>query len=179
MEKTIHQTINYKITKANESTLRKICDELHCDINEVSSHLRNYKWQHLDELEIREWHNIVPMIVRSEFALLLTWTTPSTTFNCNYCAIWTWSSTPQNTDVVLDNETKRQTFSNRYSVENVAFFDKFRASSDVWWTTVTECWLFCDWTAMVDTWFLLSRVLLNETMTTTETLTVNASITIA
>lgn len=179
MERTITTTTNYKVTKCSESTLHNIAEELHCSINEVPSMLRNYKWKYLHELKIREWHNIVPSVVRDAFALLITWTAVSTSFNCNYCALWTWSSTPLNTDVTLDNETIRWTFSNRYSVWNTAFFDKFWASTEVWWTSVTECWLFIDWTWTANTWLLLSRVLMNESMTTTETLTVNASITIS
>ena len=179
IEKTVEMVTNYKFTKASSETLEKIASELKCWISEVPSRLRDYSWKYASELKVYEWHNIVPAVLRNAFANLLSWTTVTPTFKANYCALWTGASVPANTDTQLQTEVIRGTFSNRYSVDNVAYFDKFRASDDVGWTTVNECGVFVDWTATANSWFLLSRISVNETMASTETLTVNVSITIA
>lgn len=179
IEKTLEMVTNYKFTKASEETISKIASELGCWISEVPSKLRGYDWKHKSELQIREGHNIVPAVLRNSFATLLSWTTVTPSFKANYCALWTGSVTPSNSDLQLWAEVIRGTFSNRYSIDNVAYFDKFRSSDEVGWTTIGECGVFVDWTAAANSWFLLSRILVNETMTSTETLTVNISITIA
>lgn len=196
IEKTINTVTNYKLTKATDEVLAKIFAEKMQEPNhfkfldwrgkllkyaqkKIPELLRNYKWPLLNQLIVWEGHNIVPLILRSELAALISWTTVTPTFKANYMAVWTGSTTPANSDTQLVAETLRATFENRFSVDNVAYLDKFFTSAQVWWSTISELGIFVDWTASANTGYLLSRILANEVMAATETLTINATITIA
>ena len=82
-------------------------------------------------------------------------------------------------DTTLSDETVRQLFTNRYSSGSTAYLDAFFASSVVAGNTYLEAGIFCDGTASADTGYLLSRILMDETLSPNETLTINATITIA
>lgn len=127
----------------------------------------------------QEWHNIVPLVLRESFASLICWNTVTPTFEANYFALWSNNTTPTNADVKLWTETLRWTFTNRFNIENVAYLDKFFSSAEVGWNSYLEAGVFVDWTASVDTWYLLSRILINESMSVNETLTINCSFTIS
>lgn len=196
IDKTIKTATNYKLTKATDEVLAKIFAEkmgvsnyrkfldwrgkiLKYVRHKIPELLRDYNWPLLNQMTVWEGHNIVPLILRSEFASLISWTTVTPTFKANYMAVWTGSTTPANSDTQLVAETVRWTFENRFSVDNVAYLDKFFTSAQVWWLTISEVGIFVDWSASANTGFLLSRILANEVMAVTETLTVNATVTIA
>lgn len=196
IDKTINTATNYKLTKATDEVLAKIFAEKMQEPNhfkfldwrgrllkyaqkKIPELLRDYKGPLLNQMTVWEGHNIVPLILRSELAALISWTTVTPTFKANYMAVWTGSTTPANSDTQLVAETLRATFENRFSVDNVAYLDKFFTSAQVWWTTISELGIFVDWTASANTGYLLSRILANEVMAATETLTVNVSVTIA
>lgn len=196
IDKTIKTATNYKLTKATDEVLAKIFAEkmgvsnykkfldwrgkiLKYVRHKIPELLRDYNWPLLNQMTVWEGHNIVPLILRSEFASLISWTTVTPTFKANYIALWTGSTTPANSDTQLVAETLRATFENRFSVDNVAYLDKFFTSAEVWWTTVSELGIFVDWSGSANTGYLLSRILANEVMAVTETLTINATITIA
>lgn len=124
------------------------------------------------------WHNIVPLVLRESFASLICWNTVTPTFEANYFALWDDNTTPTDADTTLWNETLRWTFSDRFSVENVAYLDKYFSSSEVGWNSYLEAGVFVDWTASADTWYLLSRILISESMSVNETLTINCSFSI-
>jgi len=126
-----------------------------------------------------EWHNIVPLVLREEFASLIAWNTVVPSFAANYMALWSGNTAPDNSDTWLETETIRWIFTNRFSVDNTAYLDKFFSSVEVWWNSYLEAWIFVDWTALTDSWYLLSRILIDQSMSATENLTINASITIA
>lgn len=195
IEKTINFATNYTVTKATDKVLAKIyadaywifdwkkCLNWHGKLlksvqKKIPELLRNYKGKFSDQLQVWKGHNIVPSIIRNELALLISWSTPSTTFKANYMALWNWSLTPANTDLQLWNETVRWSITNGFSVDNTAYLDKFFSTAEVSGLTVTECGVFVDWTASANTWFLLSRILMNESMAANETLTINCTITI-
>lgn len=126
-----------------------------------------------------EWHNIVPLVLRESLASLIAWNTVIPTFKANYFALGDDNTAATNTDITLWNETLRWTFTDRFSVLNVAYLDKYFSSAEVGWNTYLEAGVFVDWTASVDTWYLFSRILISESMAVNETLTVNASFTIS
>jgi len=182
---------NYTIIKVDDETLISIMakfmdlpreeissmGKLHKELeNIVPRVLREYKWEYYEKLKIYKWHNIVPAVLRNELATLLTWTTVTPTFKANKIAMWSWSTTPLNTDTELQTETIRWDFSDRYAIDNIAYLDKFRSSWEVGGNSYQEVGIFVDGTWTVNTWYLLSRILINETMTSTETLSINASI---
>lgn len=135
--------------------------------------------RHADKIKTREKsHNIVPNVVRFAFASLIAWNTVTPTFMAKYCVLWSWNTTPANTDTQLATETKRDIRTNKYSANNVAYLDKFRASSQVANLNFLECWTVIDGTITANTGFLFSRILINQSISATETLTINASFTI-
>lgn len=135
-----------------------------------------YMKQHVKH---QEWHNIVPLVLRSSFASLICWNTVTPTFNANYFALWSSNTTPTNADIKLWTETLRGTFTDRFSVENVAYLDKFFSSAEVGGNSYLEAGVFVDWSGSADSWYLLSRILITETISVNETLTINCSFTIS
>jgi len=195
-DKTIKTATNYRITKASDVVLAKIFAEKMWEPNfnkflnwrwklikyaqeKIPELLRNYQWPLLNQLTVWEGHNIVPSVLRTSLASLISGNTVTPTFKANYIAIWSGSTTPANSDTQLATEILRWTFTNRFSVDNVAYLDKFFSSSEVWGLTVSELGVFVDGTASANTGYLLSRILANEIMAATETLTINVTITIA
>jgi len=187
--------LNYKIIKVKDKILWKIMEEklrfhrwhfikeqgwlLDVYKSVACNILCSYDWKYNDEIEIKEYHNKIPNILLYEMALLISGTTITPTLKANYIAIWDDNTTPASWDTALWNELLRWTFTNRYSADNVAYLDKFFDSSEVWWDTYLEAWIFVDWTASADSWYLLSRVLINETVAASENLTCNCTITLS
>jgi hypothetical protein len=132
----------------------------------------NPYWKYIREYQ---GHNIVPLILREEFASLICGNTVTPTFAANYMALWSDNTAATNADLLLWTETLRWTFTDRFNVENVAYLDKYFSSAEVWGNTYLEAGVFVDGTASVDTGYLLSRIIIAETMTATETLTINCS----
>lgn len=190
---------NWRMTKADNVTLAKIIleklyvrDTIHnieavvqrlkeghqktCQF--LTKILKTYEGQHLGGLRIRETHNIIPQVLRYQLATMITGTTPASTFDANYVALWTGSGTPAATDTELVTEVVRWTFTNRYRVDETAYLDKFFTTSEVAWYTYLEAGVFCDGTGTPDSWYLLSRVEMNEDISANETLSINVAITI-
>lgn len=179
IDKEIQLKANYKFTVASMEILDKIAKELDVDVKDVAAYLRSYNGQYLDELRIHEGHNLVPDVLRDSLALLISGTTVTPTFKANYMALGSDSTAADNSDLTLGTETIRSLFDNRSAVDNVAYLDKFFNASEVGGNTYVEAGVFVDGTASVDTGYLLSRIIMNETMSATESLTCNVSITIS
>lgn len=116
--------------------------------------------------------------MRDELALLISGTTVTPTFKANYLAMGDDSTPPTNADTILGNETIRGLFSDRFAIDNVAYLDKFWSSAEVGGNSYQEIGVFVDGSGTADTGYLLSHILINETMGVNETLTVNVTITI-
>ena len=84
-----------------------------------------------------------------------------------------------NGDLKLYAETIRRTFTNRENTDNVALLDKYFESFEVGGNTYREIGVFVDGLAGVDTGYLLSRIVINETIASNEALIVNCSFTIS
>lgn len=101
-------TPNWKITKATDETLARILvEKLHLKesvhnvelfiqrlqnkhqetLEFLGKVLRNYQGNFESDLKIFEAHNIIPQVLRYQFATLLTGTSPASTFNANYIAL--------------------------------------------------------------------------------------------
>lgn len=127
---------------------------------------------------LHETHNLVPNVLRHALATLISGTTVQPTFKANYLALGTGSNAPAMTDTQLQNEVLRSLFDNRYAAANVAFLNKFFTQAEVAGQTFSEAAIFVDGAAGANTGWPLSIVSLNESIGATETLTVNASITV-
>ncbi len=194
---------NYTITKATNELLAKIYIDFHkiqetpkmveffikklatkspSNIRrEIGKIIWEYNGKYKNELESKQYktHNIIPNVLRDQFATLLSGTSVPSSFQANYIALWSGNSTPAATDTQLANETKRALFTNRYSSGHVAYLDRFFSSTEISGQTFLEVGIFCDGTATINSGYLLSRILINETMGANETLTINATITIS
>lgn len=191
---TLGLATNYTVSRATDEVIARIMmyvfwgtvsQYLHhwkikdTEQQRVVAALQQYEWPLQKYVHTWKWHNIVPSVLRNEFATLIAWTTVTPTFKANYIALWDDNTTPANTDTLLWNETLRWLFTNRSSVNNIAYLDKFFSSAEVGWNSYLELGVFVDGTGTVDTWYLLSRILINESLGVNETLTINATFTIS
>lgn len=203
MKKEIGITANYNFSIASEEVIWRMLSEwiwspIGIFLNEegkivqlakhrvtkmfrhIQSHWLQWRMEKFkNEVKFHAWHNIVPLVLRQSFASLIAWNTVTPTFQANYLALWSGNTTPANSDTTLANETLRGEFTEKFNIQNVAYLDKFFSSSEVWDNTYLEAGVFVDWTASADTWFLLSRILIDEAMSFNETLTINTTFTIS
>ncbi len=124
-------------------------------------------------------HNIVPSVLRNSLATLFSGTTVTPTFKANYFALGTGSNVPANSDTALQTETLRALFTDRSSYTNIAYLDVFFPTASVAGNTYNEAGIFVDGSAGANTGYLLSRVAINQTLGSSQTLTVNCSITVS
>lgn len=142
---------------------------------EKIEYLKNNK---VDWVKIREGHNLVPKNIRNSLAQLISWSDVTPTFKANYIALWSDATPVTNNDTLLWSEQLRKEFDNRYSVDNVAYLDVYFAKSELSSLDMQEVWVFIDWTATVDTGFLLSHINTDELFEWNEDLSINVSFTI-
>jgi len=128
---------------------------------------------------VKEYHNIVPSVLRDALAALISGTTVTPTFKANYFALGTGSNVPANSDVALQAETLRALFTDRSSFANVSYLDVFFNTASVGGNTYNEAGIFVDGTASANSGYLLSRVAINQTLGAASTLTINCSITVS
>ena len=143
----------------------------------VTEMTRQLGWN-MHNIRSRSWHNIVPSVVRDALASRIAWNVVTPTFEANYIALGTGNAPTTNDNTQLDDEYIRGVFTDRFSVANTAFLDKFFSSAEIAGETYLEIGVFVDGTASADTWFLLSRILIDEAITTGENMTINTTFTI-
>lgn len=129
--------------------------------------------------QITQYHNLVPNVLRYSLATLISGTTVTPTFKANYLALGSGSTAPTNSDTSLQAEEVRSLFNDRSAANNVAYLDVFFPSSVVGGQTYLEAGVFVDGTGSADTGYLLSRVAINQVLGSSQTLTINASITVS
>ena len=178
MDKTISVVNNYKLFIVDNGFVLPICQELGIAENEFSSKIKEYKGKYKDKIRTKEYHNLVPLGIRTSLAYLISGTSVAPTFKANYVALGDSVTPPTINDTILGNEVKRGIFSNRYAIDNVAYLDKYFGSTEVGGNTYLEIGIFVDGTAGVNTGYLLSKVAIDEQLAINESLTINATITI-
>lgn len=125
------------------------------------------------------YHNLVPSVLRDSFASLIAGNAVTPTFEATHFALGTGSNAASNSDLTLQTETLRAAFTNRSSYTNIAYLDVFFSAAEVGGDTFNEAGIFVDGTGSADSGYLLSRVTINQTLGSSQTLTVNCSITIS
>lgn len=130
---------------------------------------------------VNYYHNLVPNVFLGEMAKRIGNVDTSTyTFIANKIALGDDGTAVDAADTALGNETKRSDFSVRDAIGSVAYLDKFFGSIEVGGSIIQEIGIFVDGAAGVGSaGLLLSHVNANETMAATESLTINATITVA
>ena len=141
--------------------------------------LKEYKGSLRQYLQVNEYANIVPSVLRNELASLISGNTVTPTFKANYFALGTRSSVPANGDTALQTESTRALFTDRSYYQNVAYLDVFFPSATVGGNSYTEAGIFVDGSGSANTGYLLSRVAINQILGANQTLTMNGSVTIS
>lgn len=129
--------------------------------------------------QVQKCHNIVPSVLRNSLATLISGTTVTPSFKANYFALGSSSTAASNADTQLGTETLRAAFTDRSAYANVAYLDVFFPTASVGGNTYNEAGIFVDGTGSANSGYLLSRVMINQTLGSSQTLTVNCSITVS
>ncbi len=196
-DKVLDFKANYKIIKAP----LEILPSIYCELKKISivenyqkiknliekgdekiiifltENLKKYNWNFKNLLTITEDHNLIPLVFRNELAKRIIWVFDKT-LEANYIWVWTNATAATENDIQLWTEVLRGTFTKRSKIDNVAYLDKFFSSTQVSWYNLKEIWIFTDATATPNSWVLMSKININESMGANETLTINVSITI-
>lgn len=133
---------------------------------------------HTGEVRIYEYENIIPTVGRTLIANQLTDPTPTNVPVINYAALGTGTNTPANGDTTLQTETYRNAIASLTNASNIAYATAFYSASATS-GTFREAGIFCDGSGSANTGVLLSRVAINITKTTSDTLTVDWTLTIS
>lgn len=124
-------------------------------------------------------HNIIPTAGRAAIASWLTNNSPTpSSLRVNYCAVGTGTNTPANGDTTLQTETYRNLITSETNSSNIAYLTGFFGATEVS-GTLREAALFMSGTGSANSGTLLSRVAINVTKTTSDTLTLDWTITIS
>ena len=124
------------------------------------------------------YENIIPTVGREMIANNLTDSTPTNTMLVNKVALGTGTNTPANGDTTLQTETYRNDVASRTNAQNIAYITGFFSATEVS-GTFREVGLFVDGTGSANTGVLLLRVAINVTKSTSETLTIDWTLTIS
>lgn len=170
----------YTITKA------KLVSPYHFALNDEIVERRNNGQEymslvrHLNKIcqtEVIKVENIIPTVGRQLLANQLTDTTPTDVPYVNKAVLGTGTNTPANADTQLQTETYRNDVASRTNSANIAYITAFFSATETS-GTFREAGLFCNGSGTVNTGVLLSRVAINITKTTSESLTIDWTLTI-
>lgn len=128
----------------------------------------------------REYHyeNIVPTVGRAMLANQLTDTTPTNNPWITHCALGSGTNAPANGDTTLQTETYRNAIASITNSNNIAYATGFFSASETS-GTYREAGIFSAGTGSANTGVLVSRVAINITKSTSETLTMDWTLTIS
>lgn len=129
-------------------------------------------------LRVYKYHNILPTVGRAAVANALTDSTPSpATIRVNYVALGSGTNVPANGDTTLQTESYRNAIASQTNASNIGYLTGFFSATETS-GTYREAGLFIEGTASANSGTLLSRVAINITKSTSETLTLDWTITI-
>lgn len=124
------------------------------------------------------YENIVPTVGRTMIANNLTNSVPTNSPLIKYAELGSGTNTPANGDTALQTSTYRNAIASRTNASNVAYATAFFSATETS-GTYREAGIFCDGSATAGTGILLSRVAINVTKSTSETLTIDWTLTIS
>ena len=124
------------------------------------------------------YKNLIPTVARSAIASHLTNAIPvPTLLRATYTALGTGVNVPANSDTQLQTETFRKAIASQTNANNVAYMTAFYTAPEVSGTFL-EAGIFLAGTIAFNSGTLFSRVAINITKTTSETLTIDYTVTI-
>lgn len=124
------------------------------------------------------YENIVPTVGRTMIANNLTSASPTNVMKITHVALGSSTSTPANSDTQLGTETYRNAVASLTNASNIGYATGFYSASETS-GTYREIGLFSNGTGSANSGILLSRVSVNITKTTSETLTLDWTLTIS
>lgn len=122
--------------------------------------------------------NIIPTVGRQLIANQLTDSTPDYVPYVNKVALGSGTNTPANGDTTLQTEVYRNDVASRTNASNIGYITGFFSATETT-GTYREAGLFCAGTGSANTGVLLSRVAINITKSSSETLTIDWAITVS
>lgn len=129
-------------------------------------------------LETQVYHNIIPTVGRTLLANNLTDATPTNDPLINKAELGTGTSTPANGDTTLQTGTYRNDVASLTNGNNIAYITAFFNATETS-GTFREAGLYADGSGTVGNGVLVSRVSINVTKTTSQTLTIDWELTIS
>lgn len=128
--------------------------------------------------EVKMYENIVPTVARQMIANNLTNALPTNLMRVKYAEVGTGITAPANTDVALQTSTYRNSIASITNASNIAYVTAFYGATETS-GTFREAGIFSDGSATAGTGVLVSRVAINVTKSTSETLTIDWTLTIS
>jgi hypothetical protein len=118
------------------------------------------------------YENIVPTVGRAMIANNLGSNSPTNVPYIKYAEVGTGTNPPSNSDTALQASTYRNQIASRTNASNTVYATAFFGATETS-GTFREAGIFCDGSATQGTGVLLSRVAINVTKSTSETLTID------
>lgn len=126
-----------------------------------------------------EYENLIPTAGRAAIASWLTSASPSpASLRANYTSLGDDATAPANGDTTLGNEVYRKAIASATNANNVAYMTAFYTAAETSGTYL-EAGIHIAGTGAADSGTLFSHVAINITKTTSETLTIDYTITIS
>lgn len=124
------------------------------------------------------YKNLVPTVARQMIANQLTDASPDNTMLATHIALGTGTNAPANADTTLQTETYRNIPASMNNVANVANITGFFSTTETS-GTFREAGIFSNGTGSANTGILVSRVAINIVKSTSETLTLDWTLTLS
>ena len=124
-----------------------------------------------------QYRNLIPTVGRTMIADNLTNSSPDVVMRVTHVALGSSGTAVANGDTTLGTEVYRNAIASETNSSNIAYFTGFYDATETS-GTYAEAGLFSAGTASADTGTLLSHVLISITKSTSETLTIDWTITI-
>lgn len=123
--------------------------------------------------------NLIPTVARAALANWISNASPSpASIRINYSALGTGATAPANADTTLQTETYRKLVSSETNASNIAYITAFYTATETS-GTYAEAGLFMNASATPNDGTLFSHVAISVTKTTSNTLTIDYTITIS
>lgn len=127
---------------------------------------------------VYKYENIVPTVARAMIANNMTNVSPTNLMLIKYAELGSGTSTPANGDTALQTPVYRNAIASRTNSSNIAYATAFFNATETT-GTYRECGIFSDGSGTIGTGVLVSRVSINVTKSSSETLTIDWTLTIS
>lgn len=127
---------------------------------------------------VYEYDNLNPTIMKTMIANNLAESSPDNSMSIEYVGLGSGTNAPSASDTQLQTEVYRNVVASKTNANNVVYITGFFQDTEVT-GTFREAALFSDATAVANSGILVSRVAINVTKSSSETLTIDWTITVS